>query len=148
MSVFTCCWFIKLEFNPACVYITSFIFDAWLFIAWSGYGLNGLRTGRSLPSLVFLAISILLLVMGIWAIINIFSKDKGGFHKAEYVKYRMYAIYGLVLGAIIMLVVWFVYAAQNNQKSDYWINGAIASALPLLIDAAVLHGYHANFGTI
>ena len=148
MSVFTCCWCIKLDFNPSCVYITSFIFDAWLFIAWSGYGLNGLRAGSSLPSLVFLAISLLLLVMGIWAIINIFTKEKGGFHKAEYVKFRMFAIYGLVLAAIIMFAVWFLDGTQKNQKSDYWINGAINSALPLLIDAAVLHGYHVNFGTV
>ena len=32
MAEFTCCYLIKLDYDPSCVYYTSYIFDAVLFL--------------------------------------------------------------------------------------------------------------------
>ena len=148
MGVFTCCWCLKLNYNDPCPYYTSFIFDAWLFIMWSGYSLGGLGRYKSWPHIIFIIISLCLLVMGIWAIIHLFTKDKGGFHKANYVKYRMWAIYGLVILAIVMFILWLIWGIATKADTGFWIGAGIYSALSLLIDAAVLHGYHENFKSI
>ena len=144
MSQFTCCWCLKLDYNPNCVYYTSFIFDAWLFIMWSAYSLGGLGRYKAWPHIIFVIICLCLLVMGVWAIIHLFTKDKGGFHKANYVKYRMWVIYGLLILAAVMFILWILYGLIAKD-GGVWIGGAIYASLSLVIDAAILHGYHENF---
>ena len=147
-SVFTCCWCITLNYDPNCVYYTSYIFDAILFIYNAAYALGTLSGVRSnaWPHIIFLIISLLILAMGIFAVIQIFTKNtSAGSRQGNYVKYRMWIIIGLVIAAIIVFIFWFIYLANSYYSAGDQIGYALGSALPFLIDAAVLHGYHKNF---
>ena len=138
MAIFTCFWCLRLEYNSDCVYYTSFIFDAWLFLLWSGFGFHGL-SNVSAQSLAGVIISICLLVMGVWAIIHLFTKSRGGFHKSNYVYFRLMVIYGLLIGAIILLVLWILLDTRGHKSYGLY------PVISLVINAAILHGYHENF---
>ena len=145
MGQFVCCWFIKLEYDNSCIFYTMHIFDALLFLLWSVYSLGGLGAYRAWPHIIFLIFCICLLIMGIWAIVIIFKKEGPKFSREKYVKYRLWVIIGLIIAAVIFFILWIIYGAAAKVSSGVWVGGGIYAALPLLIDAAVLHGYHSNF---
>ena len=146
-SVFTCCWCVKMNYDPDCVYYTSFIFDAILFICWGGYSLGLLGMYRNYwPQFVFVAFSLLLLAMGIFSIVQIFTKNTSAPNRhARYVKFRMWAIIAYIVCACIMVALWLGWGFSQHYDSGWLISAAISSAVPFLVDAAVLHGYHKNF---
>ena len=147
MSQFTCCWCIKLNYSPSCVYHTSFMFDAFLFITWAIYALAGLGEYKQWPHIIFAVFCVLLLVMGIWAIVNLFMYGKGGFRIAYYVMARMIVIISLLSFAIIIFILWIIYgASKDNEGYKTWLGGALYSSISLVVDALILHGYHLNFG--
>ena len=147
-SVFTCCWCIKLNYDSDCVYYTSFVFDAIIFIYNAAYALGNMGGVRSKawPHIIFLIMSIAIFCMGVFAIIQIFTKNSSaGSRHANYVKYRMWVIYALVILAIVIFILWILYFSANNGTFSNSIGYALESAIPFLVDAAVLHGYHQNF---
>ena len=147
-SVFTCCWCIKLNYDPDCVYYTSYVFDAIIFIYNAAYAFGTLNPVRSSawPHIIFLIVSLLILAMGIFAIIQIFTKNSSASSRqANYVKFRMWIIYGLVIAAIVIFVFWILYLTAKNYSSGDVIGYGLGSAIPFLVDAAILHGYHKNF---
>ena len=145
MGTFVCCWCVKLDYESKCIFYTMHIFDAFLFLWWSLYALGGLGAYKAWPHIIFLIFSLCLLVMGIWAVVIIFKAEGAKFGRDKYVKYRMWVIYGLLIAAVVLFILWIIYGLAADVESSAWVGGGIYSALPLIIDAAVLHGYHENF---
>ena len=86
--------------------------------------------------------------MGIFAVIQIFTKNtSAGSRHANYVKFRMWIIYALVILAIVIFILWILYFSGYAYSVPFGtqLGYALGSALPFIIDACVLHGYHKNF---
>ena len=142
---FTCCWCIKLNYDSTCVYYTAYVFDAILFL-WNVAYAGGVYRGGHWPSIIFLIFSIILIAMGIFAIVQIITKNTSApSRQAMYAKYRMWIIYALVIFAIAIFILWIIYGISAKVDSGFYIGWGIGNAIPYLVDAAVLHGYHANF---
>ena len=146
-SVFTCCWCIKLNYDPNCVYYTSFIFDAILFCIWGIYALALLAEYQYYwPHIVFLIFALLLLGMGIFAIVQIFTKNSSAASRhGQYVRFRLWAIIAYIVLAIVMLILWLSFGFSQKYRAGFVIGAAISAALPFAVDACLLHGYHENF---
>ena len=136
-----------MNYDPDCVYYTSFVFDAFLFLVWGLYALGLLGTySKSWPHYVFLIFALALMVMGIFALIQIFTKNSTAPSRhANYVKYRMWTIYGLIIAGIIVLALWLIYGFAGGYAAGWVIGAAISACFPFFFDAGILHGYHANF---
>ena len=145
-SVFTLLWCIKLNFDPTCVYFTSFILDVvfYLWLAPYGFG-NGKGYYNYWPSWIFFIASIVALAMAIFAIIQLITKNSSASSRhATYVQCRLYTIIGLAVGGIILFVIFMIDSAHwgNGSQRLRW---ALEWASPLIFSAAALHCYHENF---
>ena len=142
-SVFTILWCIKLNFDPTCVYFTSFIFDALIFL-WTAPYAFGYNGWGFWAYYIYLAVAICSLLMAIFAIIQIITKNSSASSRhATYVQARMYMIIGLAITAILLFVLYFVaWKGHSNRDKMNW---GLRIALPLLFNAALLHSYHENF---
>ena len=136
-----------MNYDPDCVYYTSFIFDAILFLCWGLYALGLLGVySRHWPHIIFLIFALLLAAMGVFAIVQIVTKKTTAPNRhARYVKYRMWIIIAYCVLAVVMLILWLAYGFGNKYDGGWVIGAAISAALPFAIDAAILHGYHKNF---
>ena len=145
-SQFTCCWCIKLNYDSSCVFYTMYGFDAFLFIVWGAYAFGLLGRYVYWPQIIFIIFSVILLLMGIFALVQIFTKNSSaaGRH-ANYTKYRMWIIIAYIVLAVVMFILWLIWGVTSKVIAGFWIAAAISSAIPYLFNAAVLHGYHANF---
>ena len=142
-SVFTILWCIKLNFDPNCVYFTSFIFDTLIFL-WAapyGFGTNGWGFW---PYYIYMAVAICSLLMAIFAIIQIITKNSSASSRhATYVQARLYMIMGLAIAAVLLFVLYMVLLGGNNTGVK--VEWGMRVAMPLLLNAAFLHSYHENF---
>ncbi len=143
-SYFTCCWCIKLNYDSTCVYYTAYVFDAIFFfwnVAYAGGILNSFW-----PSYIFLIVAIILIAMGVFAVIQIFTKNtSASSRQATYVKCRMWVIYGLVIVGIVLFILWIIWGVGQKVSGSKYIGYGLGNAIPFIVDAAILHGYHNNF---
>ena len=121
-------------------------FDACLFILWSIYALALLGRYIYWPQIIFVIFCLILLAMGVFALVQIFTKKSSapGRHP-QYTKFRLWVIIAYIVLAIVMFILWLIWGIANGIWAPIWINAALSSAIPYLINAAILHGYHANF---
>ena len=142
-SVFTFLWCIKLNFDPNCVYFTSFIFDTLIFL-WTAPYAFGTNGWGFWAYYIYLAIAICSLLMAIFAIIQIITKNSSASSRhATYVQCRLFMIIGLAVGGILIFILYMV--AWKGHNNNDKINWSLRIAAPLLINAAILHSYHENF---
>jgi hypothetical protein len=146
MAVFTCCYFIKLNFDADCVYYTSYIFDAVLFLWHTAFALGSRHWYWA--GIIWIVCSIFILFMGIFAIVQILTRNtSAASRKVTYIKCRLIVIIGLVVLGIIICILYILYGASVDRPAkgfEFGLNALIS----YLISAAVLHGYHANFSAV
>ena len=143
-SEFTFLWCIKLKFDPTCVYYTSFILDAILFLWLCPYGFSYNSWWSYWPNWIFMIASIVALLMAIFAVIQIITKNSSASSRhATYVQCRLYTIIGLAIGGILLFVLAMV--NSNGWPFKTRFEYALRHAFPLIISAAALHCYHENF---
>ena len=141
-SVFTILWCVKLQYDPTCVYYTSFILDALLCLYLAPYGF-GFANYNYWPSYIYLAASIASFLMAIFAIVQIITKNSSAPSRhGNYVKCRLYFIIGLAIAAAILFVLYMTYTDRYYKPNIRW---ALQIAAPFLFNAAFLHSYHENF---
>ena len=129
-SVFTILWCIKLQYDPNCVYYTSFILDALLCLYLAPLGF-GLANYNFWPYYIYLAVSIASFLMAIFAIVQIITKNSSaGSRHANYVQCRLYFIIGLAIAAAILFVLFMVYTDRYYKPN---IRFAIQVAMPFLL---------------
>ena len=82
--------------------------------------------------------------MGIFSIVQMVTKNSSAVSRqALYAKLRLFLIIAIVvMGIILFALVLLVLNGKANDK----VNLGISLAIPLFVNAAILHGYHANFG--
>ncbi len=142
-NVYTCLYVIKLNFDSNCVYLTSHIVDALIFLSYIFYNFTAVGVGMrgGLPYICQLIFGFILLAMGIFAIFQLVTKNtSAASRQAQYTQYRLYTIIAFVVFAIIIFAL-FVLTFKGDGKVGF----GISAAVPLLIDALILHGSHANF---
>ena len=153
--VFTCCYFIKMNYSPDCVYYVSHIFDILIFFSPFGNAggldiINGKGVGKGNAgwvSLIWFISSLFFLCMCVFAIIQIFTKNSSaGSRQATYIKGRLLAIVGLVALGLILFGLNILYALTNNYAISKGVEWGLNVFISYLISAMVLHGYHPNFG--
>ena len=143
-SVFTFLWCIKLNFDPTCVYFASFILDVVFYLWIAPYGFGHSSWYRSWPIWIFQIAAVVALLMAIFAIIQLITKQSSASSRhATYVQCRMYSIIGLAIGGIILFVIGLTY--YRNYSMDFRVRWAFEFGFPLLGSAAALHCYHENF---
>ena len=119
-SVFTCCYAIKLNQDPNCVFFTSHIFDVVLFWWYTGYALSN-RTGNSkagTADLISLIFGLALIAMGIFSIIQMVTKNSSAVgRQALYAKLRLYLIIAIVvIGILLFALVLLTVNAKAGDK--------------------------------
>ena len=142
-SEFTVLWCIKLNFDPTCVYFTSFILDAILLIWLTPYGFGHSKWYAYWPQWIFFIASLVALLMAIFAIIQVITKNSSASSRhATYVQCRLYTIMGLAIGGLILFVLGLTYYKADFKYKLQW---AFEFGSPLIFLAAALHSYHENF---
>ena len=147
-SVFTILWCIKLNFDPTCVYMASFILDAVICIFFMpyGFGRGDKNSYQYWPYWIFLILSIIVFLMAIFAIIQIVTKNSSASSRhATYVQCRMYTILGLAIGGLILFVLGLVNNQDSRATFGTKLNWSFSWGAPLFLAAAALHCYHENF---
>ena len=142
-SVFTFCYFLKLNFNQDCVYYTTYAFDFLIFCNSLAYrGGQGFGGGGLIGTIAFI-VAVLFFLLGIFAIVQAITKNSSAAsRKDQYVMCRMYAIYAYLAFAVIFFL-WCILTLSGTFGQK--LNAALNVALINLINAAILHGYHENF---
>ena len=134
-----------MQYEDNCVYYTAHILDALFFFFWGFYGFNVWSVGGFVP-LLMVIVGFCFLAMSIFALIQVFTKNSSAAtRKANYVKFRFFAIIGLVIAGILFCILWIVWGMGKNVQSSVYINYAISSLIPFVVDAALLHSYHKTF---
>ena len=121
-SVFTFLWCIKLNFDPTCVYITSFILDVVLFLWTAPYGFGHTGWYKSWPYWIFQIIAIVAILMAIFAVIQLITKNSTASSRhATYVQCRMYTIIARAVGgAVLFLPAMFYFKDYNMSYKLNW----------------------------
>ena len=143
-SVFTFLWCIKLQFDPSCVYFTSFILDILLFLWMAPYGFGYKNWWNYWPNWIFAVASFVALLMAIFAVIQLITKSSTATTRhATYAQCRLNTIIGLAIGAIILFV--FAMVNTNGWATNTRLEWSLKYAAPLILSAIGLHSYHENF---
>ena len=142
-SVFTFCYFLKLNFDQNCVYYTTYAFDFLIFcnsLAFRG----GMGGGGGLIGTIAYVVAVLFFLLGIFAIVQAVTKNSSAAsRKEQYTMCRMYAIYAFLVAAVFFFLYIFIFLSGSFSVK---LNAALNVGLINLINAAILHGYHENFG--
>ena len=162
VSVFTCCFCGKFNYEAGCVLRTAFIFDAILFGGWIFHALGNLGNSN-LRGLTWLYIAFAFLYLGvtIYAIMTACSLRtyaSQGILMPKIQKYTrlrsLFVIILLVTGILVSLVWYFTVRSYLSEEGSNYTsqeansiaaNISLSVVIPFVIDVVILLGYRESF---
>lgn len=151
----TCCYAIKCNFGANCVYCLSHLMDAIQFGQIFFSALTFALMGRfNWAGIILLILALPFLATLVLAIMQMVTKSSSAPKRFQmYLKFRKFAIIGILVFALLNLLLWMIvsFTFKSTDKSlqtafrAFMFIVAFATALPFVVTAIIMYGYHKSF---